>query len=112
MVQYSKPQRLDLVLAAIADPTRRAIIDRLARGSARVSDVAAGFPISLTGFIKHVRVLESCGLVSRKKTGRENRLELTAGPLRDVARWTFNYAEFWETRLDRFEKFFDKKEQS
>ncbi len=110
MVHYSKQQKLDLVLGAIADPTRRAIIDRLARGSARVSDIASGFPISLTGFIKHVRILESCGLVSRRKSGRENTLELTPGPLRDVAKWTLRYEHFWQSRLDRFQKAFDAKE--
>jgi DNA-binding transcriptional ArsR family regulator len=72
---------LDAVLAAIADPTRRAIINRLARGSARLSDVAQRFPMSLTGFIKHVRVLESAGLVSRKKEGRENTLALNAAEI-------------------------------
>lgn len=111
MVKYREPARLDAVLAAIADPTRRAIINRLARGSARVSDVAQRFPMSLTGFIKHVRVLESAGLVSRKKDGRENTLALNAEPLRDVAQWTLNYAQFWESRLGRFEDSFAAKER-
>ena len=81
VVQYREPAGLDAVLAAIADPTRRAIINRLARGSARLSDVAQRFPMSLTGFIKHVRVLESAGLVSRKKEGRENTLALNAAEI-------------------------------
>jgi DNA-binding transcriptional ArsR family regulator len=113
MVHYREPARLDAVLAAIADPTRRAIINRLARGPARISDVAARFSMSLTGFIKHVKVLEGAGLVRRTREGRENTLHLSAEPLRDVARWTFNYATYWNARLDQFEAYFAaQKEQS
>jgi DNA-binding transcriptional ArsR family regulator len=97
---------LDSVAEAISDPTRRAIIDRLARGPARISDVAAPFPMSLTGVCKHVRVLERAGLVQRTRHGRENTLELRAEPLRDVARWIFRYERFWSARLDRLEEFF------
>jgi DNA-binding transcriptional ArsR family regulator len=104
---------LDRVIIAIADPTRRAIIGRLARGPARISDVAARFPMSLTGVCKHIRVLERAGLVHRTRHGRENTLELRAEPLGDVARWVSMYERFWNTRLDRLEKFFAvKKEKS
>jgi DNA-binding transcriptional ArsR family regulator len=104
---------LDSVILAISDPTRRAIIGRLARGPARISDVAAPFPMSLTGFCKHVRVLERAGLVRRTRHGRENTLELSAEPLRDVARWISTYERFWNARLDRLEGFFAaKKEKS
>ena len=81
---------LDHVMLAISDPTRRAIISRLARGPARISDVARPFSMSLTGFCKHVRVLERARLVRRTRQGRENTLELSAEPLRDVARWISN----------------------
>src|SRR5580704_4477987 len=103
--------KLNRVAAAISDPTRRAIIDRLARGSARISDVAAPFPMSLTGFCKHVRMLERAGLVRRTRRGRENTLELSAEPLRDVARWISTYERFWNTRLDRLEEFFAAKQE-
>jgi DNA-binding transcriptional ArsR family regulator len=112
MVHYKGSAKLGAVLAAIADPTRRAIVHRLSRGPARVTDVAQRFPMSLTGFLKHVKVLESAGLVSRQKTGRENTLELKAEPLRDVAQWTLNYAQFWGSRLDRFEAYFAAKERT
>jgi DNA-binding transcriptional ArsR family regulator len=113
MVQYHPDAKFDLASAAIADPTRRAIIERLARGPARISDVAAPFPMSLTGFCKHVRVLERAGLVRRKRQGRENTLELRAEPLRELARWVLKYEPFWNERLDRLEKFFAaKKERS
>jgi DNA-binding transcriptional ArsR family regulator len=102
---------LDNVIAAISDPTRRAIIGRLARGPARISDIAAPFPMSLTGVCKHVRVLERAGLVRRTREGRENTLELSAEPLREVARWIFQYEGFWNTRLDRLEQFFTSKQE-
>lgn len=102
---------LDQVLVAVADPTRRAIIGRLARGPARISDVAAPFPMSLTGVCKHVRVLERAGLVRRTRKGRENTLQLSAQPLRDVARWVSKYEQFWNTRLDRLEGFFAHKQE-
>jgi DNA-binding transcriptional ArsR family regulator len=114
MVQYSAATtHLDRVSAAISDPTRRAILERLARGSARISDVAMPFSMSLTGFCKHVRVLERAGLVRRTRRGRENTLELRPEPLRDVARWILNYEQFWNTRLDRLQQFFTtQKEKS
>jgi DNA-binding transcriptional ArsR family regulator len=102
---------LDKVTAAISDPTRRAIIGQLARGPARISDVAAPFSMSLTGICKHVRVLERAGLVRRTREGRENTLELSAEPLREVARWISQYEQFWNTSLDRLEKFFTSKQE-
>ena len=109
MVHYSRARNTDRALAAIADPTRRAIVDRLARGPARISDVAADFPMTLTGFCKHVRILERAGLVRRKRRGRENTLRLQSEPLRDVAEWVLQYREFWTTRLDRLERFFSER---
>jgi DNA-binding transcriptional ArsR family regulator len=104
---------INLVIAAISDPTRRAIIERLARGSARISDVAEPFSMSLTGFCKHVRVLERAGLVLRTHRGRENTLELRPEPLREVAGWILNYEQFWNARLDRLQQLFPShKEKS
>src|SRR3954462_12483317 len=100
---------LDTVITAIADPTRRAIIGQLARGPARISDVARPFPMSLTGFCKHVKVLEEAGLVVRTREGRDTTTELSAEPLRDVARWILQYERFWNTRLDRLEQYFASK---
>jgi DNA-binding transcriptional ArsR family regulator len=105
MVHYSQAT-FDRVATAIADPTRRKIIERLSRGPARISDVARPFSMSLTGFCKHVRVLERAGLVRRTRQGRENTLELSAAPLREVARWTLMYERFWNSRLDRLQEFF------
>jgi DNA-binding transcriptional ArsR family regulator len=100
---------LDLVLTAIADPTRRAILGRLMRGPARVTDVAEPFEMSLAAVSKHVRILERAGLVRRARRGREHRLRLDARPLRRVVRWTSRYERFWNERLDRLEAFFAQK---
>jgi DNA-binding transcriptional ArsR family regulator len=105
MVQY-RPDAMNRVAAAISDPTRRAILDRLAHGPARISDVAEPFPMTLTGFCKHVRVLERAGLVRRTRRGRDNTLELSPEPLREIARWILKYEEFWNARLDRLQEFF------
>ena len=83
----------------------------LARGSARLSDVAEPFPMSLTGFCKHVRVLERAGLVRRTRRGRSKILELSPEPLRDVAQWVLKYQPFWNARLDRLQEFFAKQKQ-
>jgi len=112
MVQY-RTNKFDRVTAAISDPTRRAIIERLARGAANISDVAEPFSMSLTGFCKHVRVLERAGLIRRTRHGRNKTLELSPEPLHDVAQWLLRYEQFWDARLDRLEQFFVKhKEKS
>jgi DNA-binding transcriptional ArsR family regulator len=100
---------LDHVLAAIADPTRRAILSRLARGDARVTDIAAPFAMSLAAVSKHVQTLERAGLVRRERRGREHTLSLDARPLRQVVRWTSRYERFWTERLDRLEAYFAQK---
>jgi DNA-binding transcriptional ArsR family regulator len=109
VVNYSSS--LDNVAAAIADPTRRAIIDRLTHGPARISDLAEPFPMSLTGFCKHVKVLERAGLVKRTRQGRENTLEFQPLPLREVSGWILKYEPFWNKRLDRLEQFFKTKRE-
>lgn len=110
MVQYRRAKSLDLVAAAIADPTRRAILARLSRGPTTVSDVAAAFSMTLTGFCKHVRVLERARLVRRTRRGRAKVLALSPEPLREVAEWTLQYRKFWNERLDRLQAFFEKEE--
>ena len=97
------------MLAAISDPTRRAILARLTRGPARVTDVAEPFEMSLAAVSKHVRRLERAGLVRRSRRGREHTLTLDARPLRRVVRWASRYEQFWNERLDRLEAFFAQK---
>lgn len=102
--------QLGAALAAMSDPTRRAIIDRLVRGPARVTDVAAPFAMSLNAVSKHIKVLEEAGLVTRTRQGREHTLELDPAPLEEIARWVHRYAPFWEQRLDRLQAYFSPPE--
>jgi DNA-binding transcriptional ArsR family regulator len=97
---------LSATLQATSDPTRRAILERLARGPARVTDVAEPFAMSLAAVSKHVKVLEQAGLVRRTRQGREHTLELDATPLREVASWAARYEQYWTQRLDRLEAHF------
>lgn len=96
---------LDALFGAIADPTRRAILDRLARGEARVTDIAADFPMSLNSVSKHLRMLERAGLVVRSVHGREHRLALNAEPLDAAAQWIQHHRQFWEQSLAALEDF-------
>jgi DNA-binding transcriptional ArsR family regulator len=92
------------VFEALADPTRRAIVGRLARGEARVTDVAAPFPISLNSVSKHVRVLERAGLVRRRIEGRDHFLSLDVAPLDEAADWITAQKALWAWRLGELEK--------
>jgi len=93
---------IDRTFAALADPTRRAVLERLGRGSATISDLAEPFAMSLTGMKKHVRVLEDAGLVSTEKVGRTRRCTLGPRRLEDVAAWVDMYRRMLDERLDRF----------
>jgi DNA-binding transcriptional ArsR family regulator len=101
----TQSRRLDRVYAAIADPTRRAILAALAGGQINVGDLAARFPISLNGVSKHVKVLERAGLVHRHILGREHQLRLRAAPLGEAAEWLQHYQAFWGARLDALERY-------
>ena len=95
---------LDHTLGALADPTRRAILDRLAEGEARVTDLAAPFDISLNSVSKHIRILERARLVTRRKVGREHLLSRNGRPLDEAAAWIDRLRDHWNRRLDRLEK--------
>ena len=99
MVKYlSAP--LDTTFAALADPTRRAILARLAHGEASVTELAEPFDISLPAVSKHLRVLERAGLLAQAKEGRVRRCQLVADPLKDAADWIARYQQFWEGQFD------------
>ena len=102
-------EQLSTTLLALSDPTRRAIVDRLTRGPARVTDVAQPFAMSLAAVSKHVKVLEKAGLVKRTRQGREHTLELDATPLREVASWASQYEQYWTDRLDALEAYFKNR---
>ena len=102
-------EQLTEVLSAIADPTRRAILDQLSRGPARVTDVAAPYEMSLNAVSKHIKVLERARLVRRTRSGREHTLELDPEPLRAVATYASSFEQFWTDRLDRLEDLLRKE---
>jgi DNA-binding transcriptional ArsR family regulator len=91
---------LDRTLVALADPTRRAILARLSRGEARVTELAAPFPISLNAVSKHIRMLEAARLVRRRRSGRDHFLSLNRKPLDEAARWIETQRTLWTARLD------------
>ncbi len=95
---------LDQTMAALADPTRRAILRRLARGEARVTELARPFAISLNSVSKHIRMLERARLVRRRRTGREHRLSFDPQPLAEAAAWIEAQRAFWTARLDALER--------
>lgn len=96
---------LDEAFSALSDPTRRAIVERLARGPRRVTELAEPFEMSLAAVSKHIQVLERAGLVKRAREGREHVLSLDARPMREVARYASKFEKFWNERLDRLEAF-------
>ena len=95
---------LDHTLMALADPTRRAILQRLSDGEARVTDLARPFPISLNSVSKHIRVLERAQLVRRRRAGREHLLSFNPKPLDEAAAWIASQRAFWNARLDALER--------
>ncbi len=98
------PDQLDATFAALADPTRRAILARLARGDASVNELAAPFHMSLPAVSKHLKVLERAGLVARGRSAQKRPCRLVAEPLREVAEWTQQYRRFWEESFDRLDE--------
>ena len=106
----NRPQALDLTLAALADPTRRAILQRLSRGEARISDLASPFPISFNSVSKHIRILERARLVRRRRAGREHLFSLEQGPLDEAAAWMATQRDIWSTRRDVLEALLDAEE--
>ena len=95
---------LDETLVALADSTRRAILHRLSRGEARVTEVAAPFAISLNSVSKHIRMLERAGLVQRRRSGRDHFLALDPGPLEEAAAWIEAQRSEWTARLDALDR--------
>lgn len=102
MVEYYATH-LDAVFHALADPTRRAMLDQLAHGTRSVGELAAPFSMSLAGASKHIKVLEGAGLVRRTVHGRTHRCELAADRLAEAHAWIGRYRRYWNERLDTLE---------
>jgi DNA-binding transcriptional ArsR family regulator len=103
--------QLSSVLSAISHPSRRAIIKRLAKGPARVTEIADPFEMSLNSVSKHLKVLEQAGLIRRERHWRDHVIELQGAPLREVAGWLHIYEQFWNRQLNQFERYFRDKRQ-
>ena len=99
------PDRLSATFAALADPTRRAILARLAAGEASVTELAEPFEMSLPAVSKHLKVLERAGLIARGRTAQWRPCRLEAGPLKDAADWLEHYRRFWEQSFDRLDEY-------
>src|SRR5437870_1994961 len=97
--------RLDRTFGALADPTRRAILARLAAGEASVTELAEPFEMSLPAVSKHLKVLERAGLIARSRERQRRPARLEAGPLEEVAAWTEGYRRFWEESYDRLDEY-------
>ena len=96
--------QLSVTFAALADPTRRAILTRLAGGSATVNELAEPFPISLQAVSKHLKVLERAGLIGRARTAQLRPSRLQGEALRDVSEWVSEFRGFWEESFDRLDE--------
>jgi len=107
---------LSATFAALADPTRRAILARLALGELSVTELAEPFDMSMPAVSKHLRVLERAGLIARRKEAQWRRCRIDAAPLKEVATWAERYRQIWEQRLDRLDHYLHqvqtKKEKS
>ena len=106
MVKHDEPtDRLSMTFAALADPTRRAILARLIAGEASVTELAEPFDMSLPAISKHLKVLERAGLIARGREAQWRPCRLEAAPLREVAAWAARYRQFWDESFDRLDDY-------
>ncbi|PDT53594.1 MULTISPECIES: metalloregulator ArsR/SmtB family transcription factor [Sinorhizobium] len=104
--------QLSTTLSALADPTRRAIITRLASGEATVNELAAPFDMSLPAVSKHLKVLERAGLIARGRNAQWRPCRLQAEPLKEIADWVGRYRPFWEASFDRLDGYLDELQRN
>jgi len=104
MVKCS-PRLLNRTFAALADPTRRHILEHLANGDRCVTDLARPYSMSLPAVSKHLRILENAGLVSRRRRGRVHSLKLQAAPMKQASQWIEKYRKFWKESFDRLDEY-------
>ena len=107
VVKY-KSNELDMTFGALADATRRGILEQLSGGESSVTKLAEPYNISLSAISKHLRVLERAGLLSQEKNGRVRRCRLDAGPMKEASDWISRYQRFWEQQLDSLAIYLDK----
>ncbi|MBL8817489.1 MAG: winged helix-turn-helix transcriptional regulator [Planctomyces sp.] len=104
--------QLSSTFAAIADPTRRAILVRLSRGDAAVKELAEPFRMTLPAITKHLKVLEKAGLIERTRSAQKRPCKLRAKPLQEAASWIDNYRRFWEASFDRLDQYLNEMQSS
>lgn len=110
MVNYNRAsKRLDEVFSALSDPTRRAIVVRLARGSATVGELAAPFRMTLPAVTKHIKVLERAGLLTREIEGRLHRMRLSGRPMGEASAWIERHRTLWASQLDSLSDYFESR---
>src|SRR5215213_3599412 len=109
MVKY-QTGTLDTIFTALSDRTRRGILTELLNGGRSVTELSTSYDMSLPGFVKHLQILEDAGLISREKSGRVVKCNLTASALQPAGEWLATYREFWAPRLDALEKYLKQQE--
>jgi DNA-binding transcriptional ArsR family regulator len=112
MVQAAAPDRISATFAALADPTRRAILARLSEGEASVTELAGPFAVSLPAVSKHLKVLEHAGLIARGREAQWRPCRLEPAPLKDVADWVETYRAHWEARFARLDDYLRELQQT
>jgi DNA-binding transcriptional ArsR family regulator len=111
MPAATAPDRISTTFAALADPTRRAILERLATGDASVTEIAEPFEMSLPAVSKHLKVLERAGLIARSREAQWRPCRLEAAPLRDADEWIERYRSFWEQSFDRLDHYLQELQE-
>ncbi len=106
------PDQLDATFSALADPTRRAILARLASGERSVTELAKPFDMSMPAVSKHLRVLERAGLIARRKDAQWRHCRIEAAPLEGVVKWAEHYRHLWEARLDRLDTYLQRLQKT
>ena len=104
-------ERLDKTFRALADPTRRGMLARLALGDKSIGELAEPFAMTFAGASKHVKVLEEAGLIARRKQGRTHLISIDAKPLEEAERWMRQWEKFWNVRLDHLEALIEREEK-
>lgn len=106
------PLILTAAFSALADPTRRAVLERLSEGEATVSELAQPLQMSLPAVSRHLKVLEQAGLLRRRRDGRQHIISLDAGPMSEVNEWLDHYRKFWEGNFDRLAEYLEAEKDN
>ncbi len=112
VMQQAPSPHLDHIFAALSDPTRRGILERLSRGESNISTLAAPYNISQPAISKHLRVLERAGLIQRTRRGREHHIKVDPRPIEEARGWIATYAQFWKQQFDAVDAYLKDQEKN